>query len=172
MEKEAIRFHRIPVPEYGPVVYERSSPSEPSLSAAVVVRLVEFLEGKGFIGADQKTMITLCLDEAVKNAMVHGNESDVQRATSVAVYECPEDFWVVISDRGRGFEPESIPDPLGEDRLLRESGRGIHLMQHLTKTLEFWNCGSSVALCFPRSDVDNGSGSGEPGEEANDEHSD
>jgi len=36
---------------------------------------------------------------------------------------------VTIADEGEGFEPSELPDPLAEENLLRQSGRGIFLMK-------------------------------------------
>ena len=150
MQKEAIRFERAPAPTFGELVFEREFPSEPDLIPAMVLRLVEFLRGEELIGEEGKSPLKLCFDEAMKNAALHGNRREASRRVSVAVYREPDDCWVVISDEGEGFELEGVPDPVGDFGLWRESGRGIHLMQHYTKALEFWGGGSTVALCFDR----------------------
>jgi serine/threonine-protein kinase RsbW len=36
-----------------------------------------------------------------------------------------------VKDEGRGFNPESVPDPLEEKNLLKTSGRGVFLMRSL-----------------------------------------
>jgi serine/threonine-protein kinase RsbW len=36
---------------------------------------------------------------------------------------------VVIGDEGEGFEAHALPDPLAEENLLRQSGRGLLLIQ-------------------------------------------
>ena len=36
---------------------------------------------------------------------------------------------VTIVDEGEGFEPSELPDPLSEENLLRQSGRGLLLIK-------------------------------------------
>ena len=151
MEKqEAIGFNNAPVPEYGELIYAREFPGEVSLIPAVVVRLVACLEKENLVDDVGKVKLNLCFDEALKNAILHGNKSDASLSVSIKVYTAPEDYWVVISDQGEGFTLESIPDPLADIGLFRESGRGIYLMDHYTDSLEYWDGGKTVALCFAR----------------------
>jgi len=36
---------------------------------------------------------------------------------------------IVVTDRGQGFDPKTVPDPLAVERLEEEHGRGLHLMK-------------------------------------------
>ncbi len=148
MEKEAIRFENAPAPDFGEAIYEREFPSETSLVVAVVLRLTDFLEKEGFIEAKRKTAMKLCLDEAIKNAMLHGNHGDPDLRVTLKVYRMPQSFWIVVGDQGKGFDLETVPDPVGDFGVWQESGRGIHLIQHYTKAIEYWNGGSTLAMCF------------------------
>jgi serine/threonine-protein kinase RsbW len=42
-----------------------------------------------------------------------------------------------VRDRGKGFKPEEVPDPLEEKNLLKTSGRGIFLMRSLMDRVSF-----------------------------------
>jgi anti-sigma regulatory factor (Ser/Thr protein kinase) len=148
MEKEAIRFESVPAPDFGEAIYEREFPSETSLVAAVVLRLTDFLEKEGYIETARKTAMKLCLDEALKNAMLHGNNGDADLRVTLKVHRAPAEFWIVISDQGKGFDLEGVPDPIGDFGVWQESGRGIHLMQHYTKAIQYWSGGSTLAMCF------------------------
>jgi serine/threonine-protein kinase RsbW len=153
MEREAIVFNDTAAPVYGAPVYEREFPSEPHLIPAVVHRLAQFLVDAGFASKEQRNPLSLCFDEALKNAVLHGNESVASRLVSIVVYRCADCFWVVVGDEGGGFDPEDIPDPFDENGLWRESGRGVHLMRHYATALEFWGGGSTLALRFPLADT-------------------
>jgi len=41
----------------------------------------------------------------------------------------PDQIEVVIGDEGSGFDLKSLPDPLAQENLLRQSGRGILLIR-------------------------------------------
>jgi serine/threonine-protein kinase RsbW len=44
---------------------------------------------------------------------------------------------VQVSDEGKGFDPESVPNPLDEQNLLKESGRGIFLIRSMVDRVDF-----------------------------------
>lgn len=44
---------------------------------------------------------------------------------------------VRVRDEGQGVDVESIPDPLAEENLMRENGRGVFLMKSLMGTVGF-----------------------------------
>lgn len=74
--------------------------------------------------------------EAVNNAIIHGNKSDPDKYVTVTVQIRKHYIIVSISDEGGGFNPEEIPNPLDEENLLKESGRGLFLMQTLMDEVE------------------------------------
>ncbi|HQT92945.1 MAG TPA: ATP-binding protein, partial [Candidatus Kryptobacter bacterium] len=42
-----------------------------------------------------------------------------------------------VEDEGGGFNPDSIPDPLLPENLLKPSGRGIHIIRSLMDQVDF-----------------------------------
>jgi serine/threonine-protein kinase RsbW len=79
----------------------------------------------------------ISLTEAVNNAILHGNKSHPEKKVRV---RCEvQDGWVlfVVCDEGHGFRPEAVANPLKEENLLKESGRGIFLMRTLMDRVEF-----------------------------------
>ena len=67
--------------------------------------------------------------ESMVNAVVHGNQYSAHKKVRVSVSKGQDRLTVTISDQGKGFELETLPDPLSEDNLLRNSGRGIFLIR-------------------------------------------
>jgi len=74
--------------------------------------------------------IRLALEEAIVNAIKHGNQLDSNKKVYVRIRILPERFDVGIVDEGPGYDPDEIPDPLAEENLERPSGRGLFLMKH------------------------------------------
>jgi len=74
--------------------------------------------------------------EAVNNAIMHGNKSKPEKSVTVALYIRKNYIIVSVCDEGGGFDPEQIPNPLEEENLLKESGRGLFLMQTLMDEVE------------------------------------
>ncbi len=81
--------------------------------------------------------LMVSLTEAVNNAIVHGNGSVSTKKVIVKCEILPGWILLQIHDRGRGFKPEKVGNPLKKENLLRESGRGIFLMRTLMDKVEF-----------------------------------
>src|SRR3989442_738783 len=72
--------------------------------------------------------IRLALEEAIVNAIKHGNQLDQGKKVHVRFCVNPERFDVGVTDEGPGYEPGDVPDPLADENLERPSGRGLFLM--------------------------------------------
>lgn len=81
--------------------------------------------------------LMVSLTEAVNNAIIHGNRSDPKKKVIVRCEVHPGWLLFVVEDQGRGFKVEQVKNPLKEENLLRESGRGIFLMRTLMDKVEF-----------------------------------
>jgi serine/threonine-protein kinase RsbW len=44
---------------------------------------------------------------------------------------------LTIDDFGSGFNPDTLPDPLAQENLLRDGGRGVFLMRSLCDFADF-----------------------------------
>jgi serine/threonine-protein kinase RsbW len=86
---------------------------------------------------DQRFHVTMAVREAAVNAVLHGNEYDPSREIAVGLENTGKDLVFTIADQGRGFNPESVPDPLAEENLLRGTGRGIFLIRSLMDEVHF-----------------------------------
>jgi serine/threonine-protein kinase RsbW len=74
--------------------------------------------------------IRLALEEAIVNAIKHGNRMDAAKSVRVQFRVSAERFEIGITDEGPGYDPDSLPDPLSEENLERPCGRGLFLMKH------------------------------------------
>lgn len=91
--------------------------------------------------------IELALREALANAIVHGNQEDLQKRVYVKC-RCMADgeVSITIEDEGQGFSQEAVPDPTSPDNRLRTHGRGIYLMRASMDEVHFENGGSVVHM--------------------------
>ena len=85
----------------------------------------------------QMHKLMVCLTEAVNNAIIHGNKSDLKKKVKVVCDCLPELLEFTITDEGKGFKPDKVKNPLHEENLLNTSGRGIFLMRTLMDKVEF-----------------------------------
>jgi anti-sigma regulatory factor (Ser/Thr protein kinase) len=54
---------------------------------------------------------------------------------------------LIVSDRGQGFDPRTIPDPLTVENLEADHGRGIHIMKLVMDEVSFDERGAEVHMC-------------------------
>ena len=73
--------------------------------------------------------IGMAVRECMVNAVVHGNRYNARKKVHFQVLKAADHMTIVIRDEGEGFELQSLPDPLAEENLLRQSGRGLLLIQ-------------------------------------------
>jgi serine/threonine-protein kinase RsbW len=55
---------------------------------------------------------------------------------------------ITITDQGKGLDPESIPDPLAPENLMKGSGRGIFLIRAFMDEVKIRNAnpGTEITL--------------------------
>ncbi len=96
----------------------------------------------------QFNKLLVAATEAVNNGIIHGNKRDPKKKVTLT---CELESLVLIirvQDEGPGVDPASIPDPLAEENLMRENGRGVFLMKSLMDNVEFERVpeGSAVVM--------------------------
>ena len=90
--------------------------------------------------------VHLAVDEALVNAILHGNASDERKHVRFCCRISPRKIRVEIADEGPGFDPESLPDPTTPAHLGCPGGRGVLLMRAFMGHVEFLGRGNHVVL--------------------------
>jgi serine/threonine-protein kinase RsbW len=98
-------------------------------SVNMVEQTAEQLAIKAGFSEDDLHKITMSVREAAVNAVLHGNAYDPGKKITVAYETSADALAITISDEGKGLDPETVPDPLAEENLLKTSGRGIFLIR-------------------------------------------
>jgi serine/threonine-protein kinase RsbW len=111
-------------------------PSEIRLIDLVHVASEKLAEVVGF-DPDEALNLGLAVREAVINAMLHGNRKDPNLEVTITLASDRGRFVAKVADQGNGFDPESAPDPTDRENLLRNSGRGLLLMEAFVDTVKF-----------------------------------
>lgn len=120
-------------------------PSETGAGRRVLDQLLERLEFDGWNGSEIHA-IHLAMEEALVNAIRHGNRSDSTKLVHVLCKLADRFFWTEIRDEGPGFNPDQIPDPTDPERLEIPSGRGLMLMRAFMSRVEFNAAGNCVVM--------------------------
>lgn len=90
----------------------------------------------------------VAITEAVNNAIIHGNRTDSEKQVNICLSHHRNKVTCRISDEGDGFDFNHVPDPTAPENLVKEGGRGIFLMKHLSDLVIFSNDGSVVEIQF------------------------
>lgn len=119
-----------------------------------------------------RLQIGMALDEAIVNAMHHGNlevESSLREGDDEKMYYqlirarknispychrririeaefSDQHICVQISDDGPGFDPQTIPDPTSDDNLHKLSGRGLFLIRAFMDQVAHNQAGNQITM--------------------------
>lgn len=114
--------------------------------AREVQRLIrEEVERCGF-DADSQFAIKLALEEALINAIKHGNKLDKRKNVQVEWRVSPAAVEITIEDEGPGFDRAKVPNPTDEPNLEKLTGRGILLIESYMTDVQWSNGGRRVKL--------------------------
>lgn len=108
-------------------------------------------------GLDQSVLddIRIAIQEIGSNAIEWGNEGDIRKPIRISALLEPEQLVIVIEDQGRGFKPESVPNPIvdpeGVARQRRDSGKraggyGIAMARAAMDELFYNQAGNTVVM--------------------------
>ena len=103
-------------------------PSDFGAGRDVQDRILADLQRHGF-STDSTFAIRIALEEAMVNAIKHGNGLDPAKKVHVQSRVTPKRAEITIEDEGPGFDRSSIPNPTDDDNIERPSGRGILLIE-------------------------------------------
>jgi serine/threonine-protein kinase RsbW len=86
---------------------------------------------------DQKNNLGIAVTEAVGNAIVHGNKKDPGKKVNIEFQIRKDEIEVLVQDEGRGFDPNSLDNPLLPENLMKESGRGVFILKTLMDDVHY-----------------------------------
>lgn len=89
---------------------------------------VELARKIGFTEDDQHS-ISMAVRECLVNAVAHGNKYNTRKKVAYRLEGHAEKLIIEVGDEGDGFKDEEVPDPLAQENLLKQSGRGLLLMR-------------------------------------------
>lgn len=146
--------------------------NDPALVPPLVSLFREDLLAVGLCDATGATRAGIALEEALLNAIYHGNlgvSSDLKesgdgsafqklanqrrgqqpycnRRVRVAARVKPHEATFVIADEGAGFDVSKLPDPTDPENLLLASGRGVLFMRTFMDDVAYNTSGNRVTL--------------------------
>jgi serine/threonine-protein kinase RsbW len=125
--------------------FEVTIPSDTAQGQAVQERIISLLERLDYSARDVFG-VRLALEEALVNAIKHGNAMDPDKSVRVCCRINSDRVYIEIEDQGKGFNPGDVPDPTAAENLERPCGRGIMLMRAFMNRIEYNAHGNCVIL--------------------------
>ena len=102
-----------------------------------VEETAEQMAKKAGIDEDEVFRVAMAVREAAVNAVLHGNSYDPDKRITASFENTGDALVIRIADQGKGLDPETLPDPLAPENLLRGSGRGIFLIRSFMDEVHF-----------------------------------
>lgn len=145
--------------------------NDTALTAIVISYLQDCAVQLGVCDDNDRTRIGIALEEALVNAMIHGNlevgselrgvDDEAYRQLLAARRATPmyrdrrvhvqarmdrDRVEFLIRDEGPGFDCQALPDPTDPENLLKASGRGVLMMRAFMNEVEYNEAGNAVTL--------------------------
>ncbi len=111
------------------------------------------VEAFGYTASD-RFAIKLALEEALANAIKHGNRSDPEKHVTLEFCVDQQKALITVCDEGKGFDLGSVPDPTLMENLDKPYGRGVMLMNAYMNEVHFSPEGNRVTLVKVRTPPD------------------
>ena len=103
---------------------------------------------------DESTFaIKLALEEALINAIKHGNKLDPAKTVTIHAKVSPKLCEIQIEDQGKGFDRKSVPDPTLIENIEKCSGRGILLIEAYMSKVSWDRDGRRVKMVKKNTDA-------------------
>lgn len=120
-------------------------PSDTGLARELLDELLQKLSENGW-GEEHTFGIHLAVEEALMNAIKHGNQRDPKKSIAIEYGLNASMLKIAVEDEGEGFDPSDVPDPTLDENLELPSGRGLMLMKTFMTNVEYNEKGNRVAM--------------------------
>lgn len=127
------------------VTAEFTIPSDLGEARLLQTRIEEALHATSYT-EHEIFAIKLAVEEALVNAIKHGNQLDPDKRVEVSFQVTCERFDIKIVDEGPGFNPEDVPDPTAIENIERPCGRGLLLIRGFMNEVHYHGRGNVVTM--------------------------
>jgi len=117
-------------------------------SIAQLEQLIEEIADKYHVAEDTFANMMTCLNEAVINAIIHGNKLDETKKVIINAEVEPKRIVWTVTDEGSGFDYAHLADPTSPENLENLTGRGVFIIKHLADQCIFNTMGNTIELHF------------------------
>jgi serine/threonine-protein kinase RsbW len=98
--------------------------------------------------------IQVALEEAISNAIIHGNGGNLRKHVTIGFQRIPFGIKFSVEDQGAGFDYDHVPNPLDSSESIEVlMGKGIFLIRSLADKVSYNEKGNKVDLEFNTSGI-------------------
>ncbi len=117
-------------------IFYKEIESDPNLLPELDEFLLKIAEDSG-MDKEKFNNLSLSFSEAASNSIVHGNKKDKNKKVGITIKVNDSQMTIIIKDEGKGFKVNEVPDPTKPENILKDSGRGIHIMRSFLNELKY-----------------------------------
>ncbi len=117
-------------------IFEKEIPSDPDLLPVLEEFIIDVAKQSN-LDQEKFNSLALSFSEAASNSILHGNKLNKSKKVKITVKVDDFKMIVIIKDEGKGFDLNSVPDPTKPENILKDSGRGIHIMRSFLTDLRY-----------------------------------
>ena len=121
-------------------------PSYPHLIPSVTFYILKECQWRGIDDENMLNNISVCADEILTNALVHGNKGSAHKNVSIILTFDAEKFSLTVQDEGDGFEAKEYSQQMKQNQLDIPAKRGLFIVEYLTDKVAFNERGNEVTI--------------------------
>lgn len=129
------------------IIFEENVKTTNDNRIKLIENTISFFENKKYLTTIDHYEFYLILDEAISNAMEHGNQWNIEKHVTLRVFQPEENkMEISIEDQGNGFNPEIIPEQINGIQAMNPRGRGILIIKKFCDVL--WDNNGRIIRMF------------------------
>lgn len=125
---------------------EMEIPNYPHLIPSAALYIIRECQWRGIEDDTLLSNISICVDELLHNALIHGNDLDESKKIMVRLFFDRERFTMQVEDEGKGFDYRSVLSSFSEDAQTLPTKRGLFIVNYLMDELSFNQKGNQVTM--------------------------
>ena len=132
---------------------EITIPSYPHLLPSAIFYIIKECQWRGIDNENLLNNISVCTDEILTNALVHGNGGDPKKNISITLNYDAEKFTLTVKDEGKGFNVKNFAQQLKANHLNIPSKRGLFIVEYLMDEVSFNAKGNQITTMMYLKDI-------------------
>lgn len=125
---------------------EMEIPSYPHLLPSAALYIVRECQWRGVEDESFLSNMSICIDELLNNALIHGNDLDETKKIQVKIVFDHEKITVSVEDEGKGFDYNNLMNEFAEQSETLPTKRGLFIVHYLMDGLTFNEAGNRVTM--------------------------